>query len=320
MRKLYEIDPERYKKICRVLRYWRCGDRPEDNKPEYDKWRHKTVEYYDGNFDVVDIPTNDKNPETLYIENEFETEKAKYILEKIGELKPKQQEVIYMRELDLVEYKNNDGDMTLRKMEFKEISRALKIPTTTLDSRHKAAIRNLKESIDQSLFKELSRPQIIKPKSTKMLTPFDYYSSLKICKVKDYFRESFGDNKTVCPGNYVDRKGKYLGCPKRLVTKAKSLEGCHKVYTQEAMDRLGVTENEIDRRCDVGELDYINEKYEKGQRRLIDLSNVRDCGQKVYFYDKNGKYRFDKEKHNQYWRQVLPNMIDYERIVEKCIN
>jgi hypothetical protein len=169
------------------------------------------------------------------------------------------------------------------------MSQEINEPISTLSSRYKTAMQNLRNliniKVDREMFYDLSKaPQgYSRNVHTPMSTPFDYSSQQYPCTTLKYFEQSFGDTKTVCPGNFNDDEGMYLGCTKRFTVHIKDPQKITgEVSTEEAMDLLGVSKSTLDKLCNSGQIKYQNVKYGKTRRRKINLSLIQDCGEKIF--------------------------------------
>lgn len=263
---LCETNNDLYKKVIGVLCTW-------IPRLEYDTFRNQRVGYLDGEFE--DQHSKLGLPEEVFFGKQQEAELNKYLYSKLSQLSQTDQQIIHMRDLG--------------QMRFKDIAETLKIPISTVNSRHKTALNNLRKKmniqIDKQILQDIDRPNDwgMALNKSRIDTPFEYCSVQKPCTVLEYFKKAFGDDKTVCPGCYNDEHGLFLSCGKKHALKVVEPERISgEVSTEEAMEILGVTKNRLDILCNSGQLSYRNVRYNKGRKRVINLNRIKDCGQRVF--------------------------------------
>lgn len=262
---LYETNSNLYKKVRNVL-YTKIP------RLEYDKFRQQSVGYLDGDFEEQHSKLG--LPEEEFFSKQQEEDLKKYLYLKLSQLSQTDQQIIHMRDL--------------WQMRFKDIAADLKIPISTANSRHKTALKNLRKKMNikavKQILQDIDRPNDwgMALSRSQLDTPFEYCSVQKPCTALEYFRNAFDDDKTVCPGCY-DKHGVFLNCSKKYTLKVVNPERISgNVSTDEAMEILGVGKNRLDTLCNSGQLSYKNVRYSKGRKRVINLNSIKDCGQQVF--------------------------------------
>ena len=269
----------------------------------YDNYSYNQAVYYqgavneDGNEVIIDFKNerdgNVKEDKGLIVDI------LNLLLSHLSELERK---IIWLYDADF-ECIDIGGKIVHRQRTFKELEQILNIPDSTLWNMYDRAMGKLKELKNKILDKQTIEniKEVFKDADNNI-----YYipscgktdiaetvSNECPCRMMEYLKGSFKDDKTVCPGVYTT-DGKYLLCAKKITYKIKSKIPAKILTIKEAMVALDLSQNKVVQYRDTYRLPATIEK-----RKKIIGSLISDCGQEVYHKENpmDVKYALKPKRH-----------------------
>jgi len=289
----------------RHIPMWKAQCEPKNKRLKSPKYFRlfNVIADAEGNSVMEQFQAEEPLPDELVIQEDAFVECRKIISRIKRQLSKREFRVLYLWATGEKQVDALEDMIKYKRMTFKDIGRELHKSDSTVNSIQKRAIKKIR-SLDN--FQELKNKamevlawlprvnNLISPLGVRNVTAADIASYSYPCGVMEYLYDSFrnySNDNLCCPGGWNKVCSKEVFKPRGYNCDVAEID------IQDAVKVLGLTEYKIRKLCSKNQLPYKLAKRGNTRKIMIQLNQIKDCGQNVWC---RSDYVFSEEKKEQY--------------------